>query len=388
MSRGYAGVAVLAPVTIAYERYSKHGAAWFIGRCIAELLSATGVDKAQLDGLAVSSMTLVPDSAVALSEHFGMTLRWAEHLPMGGASAVISLRRAARAIQAGDADFVACVAGDTQVKGGFQSLIENFSRFSAEAVYPYGAAGPNAVFALITRAYMEQYGATREDFGRLCIAQRDNASHNPLALLREPLSLQDYLDARPVAEPVHLYDCVMPCAGAEGFLVTSTERARSLGLPYAELLAAEERHNAWPDDPVQLRGGWAQFRDALYTAAGLGPADMHFVQTYDDYPVIALQQLEDLGFCGKGDAPAFLRRTDLRCTGDLPMNTCGGQLSAGQAGFAGGHLGTVEALRQLTGQVLGLQVNGAKVGLVSGYGMVNYDRCLCSAAAILGAHDR
>ncbi|UCG72730.1 MAG: thiolase family protein [Chromatiales bacterium] len=388
MSQDYAGVAVLAPVTIAYERYSDHGAAWFIGRCVAELLSATGIDKAQLDGLAVSSLTLAPDSAVSLSEHFGMTLRWAEHLPMGGASAVVSLRRAARAIQAGDANVVACVAGDTQVKGGFQSLIENFSRFSAEAVYPYGAAGPNTVFALITRAYMDQYGATREDFGRLCIAQRDNASHNPLALLRRPLSMQDYLDARPVAEPVHLYDCVMPCAGAEGFLVTSTERARSLGLPYAELLAAEERHNAWPEDPVQLRGGWAQFRDALYATAGLGPGDMHFVQTYDDYPVIALQQLEDLGFCAKGEGPAFLRNTDLRCTGELPMNTCGGQLSAGQAGFAGGHLGTVEALRQLTGQALGQQVAGAKVGLASGYGMVNYDRCLCSAAAILGAQDR
>lgn len=388
MSRDYAGVAVLAPVTVAYERYSDHGAAWFIGRCVAELLSTAGIDKTQLDGLAVSSMTLAPDSAVSLSEHFGMTLRWAEHLPMGGASAVVSLRRAARAIQAGDADFVACVAGETQHEGGFRELIENFSRFSAQAVYPYGAAGPNAVFALITRAYMEQYGATREDFGRLCLAQRDNASHNPLALLRKPLSLQDYLDARPVAEPVHLYDCVLPCAGAEGFLVTSVERARFLGLPYAELLAAEERHNAWPDDPVQLRGGWAEFRDDLYAAADLGPADMDFVQTYDDYPVIALQQLEDLGFCAKGEGPELLRTRDLRCAGDLPMNTCGGQLSAGQAGFAGGHLGTVEALRQLTGQVLGRQVPNARVGLVSGYGMVNYDRCLCSAAAILGAYDR
>jgi acetyl-CoA acetyltransferase len=348
------------------------------------LLAGTGVAKAQLDGLAVSSMTLAPDSVVSLTEHFGLTLRWAEHLPMGGASAVISIRRAARAIQAGDADIVACVAGDTQRKGGFRELIENFSRFSAQAVYPYGAAGPNAVFALITRAYMQRYGATREDFGRLCVAQRENARHNPLALLRKPLDLQDYLDARPIAEPVHLYDCVLPCAGAEGFLVTSVPRAKSLGLPYAEILAAEERHNAWPDDPVQLRGGWALFRDELYAAAGLGPGDMDFVQTYDDYPVIALQQLEDLGFCAKGEGPEFLRRTDLTCTGGgVPMNTCGGQLSAGQAGFAGGHLGTVEALRQLTGQVLGLQVPDARVGIVSGYGMVNYDRCLCSAAAIL-----
>jgi acetyl-CoA acetyltransferase len=384
VSKNYAGVALLAPVTVPYERDSDHGAAWFIGRCVAELLAGTGVDKADLDGLALASMTLAPDSVVSLTEHFGLTLRWAEQLPMGGASAVVSIRRAARAIQAGDAHIVACVAGDTQRKGGFRELIENFSRFSAQAVYPYGAAGPNAVFALITRAYMRRYGATREDFGRLCVAQRENARHNPLALLREPLDLAGYLDARPIAEPVHLYDCVLPCAGAEGFLVTSVPRAQSLDLPYVEILAADERHNAWPADPVQLRGGWSLFRDDLYAAAGFGPEDMDFVQTYDDYPVIALQQLEDLGFCAKGDGPEFLRNTDLTCTGGgLPMNTCGGQLSAGQAGFAGGHLGVVEALRQLTGQVLGLQVPDARVGLVSGYGMVNYDRCLCSAAAIL-----
>lgn len=383
MTRDYAGVAVLAPTTVPYERDSDHGAAWFIGRCLADLLNTAGLDKSSLDGFATSSLTLAPDGAVALSEHYGLTLRWLEQHQMGGASAVVSLRRAARAIQAGDADYVACIAGEGPMKDDFKDLIANFSRFSAQAVYPYGAAGPNAVFALITRAYMDQHGATREDFARICIAQRTNASHNPLALLRKPLSLQQYLDARPVAEPVHLFDCVLPCAGAEGFLVTSTERARATGLPYAEIAASEELHNAWPDDPVQLRGGWSAFRDSLYAAAGSRPVDMDFVQTYDDYPVIVAQQLEDLGFCDKGDGPAFLRATDFTCDGDLPMNTCGGQLSAGQAGFAGGHLGLVEALRQLTGQVLGRQVPDARIGLVSGYGMVNYDRCLCSAAAIL-----
>jgi acetyl-CoA acetyltransferase len=387
MTQDYSGVAVLAPTTVPYERESQHGAAWFIGRCVAGLLEQAGLSKSELDGMAVSSMTLAPDSAVSLTEHFGLTVRWLEHLPMGGASAVVGLRRAARAIQAGDANAIAVVAGETAHKGSFRDLIANFSRFSAEAVYPYGAAGPNAVFALITRAYMNEYGARREDFGRLCIAQRDNARDNPLALLRDGLSMEDYLSARAIAEPVHLYDCVLPCAGAEGFLVTSTDRARASGLPFAEISASEELHNAWPADSIQLRGGWARFRDDLYNAAGLGPGDMDFVQTYDDYPVIVVQQLEDLGFCAKGEGPAFLRKTDFTCAGDLPMNTCGGQLSAGQAGFAGGHLGVVEALRQLTGQPLGRPVPGAAVGLVSGYGMVNYDRCLSSAAAILRRGD-
>ncbi len=346
------------------------------------------MSKDDVDGLAVASFSLAPDSAVTLSEHFAMNLRWAEQLPMGGASAIISLRRAARAVQAGDASVVACVAGDTLSRDGFRDLISNFSRFSREAAYPYGAGGPNAVFALITRAYMEEYGATREDFGRICIAQRENASHNPLALLRQPMSMEDYLNARPIAEPLHLLDCVMPCAGGEGFLVTSVERARDLDIPFVRLLAAEERHNSFSEDPVQLRGGWAAFRDDLFGAAGLGAADIDFVETYDDYPVIAMQQLEDLGFCEKGEGPDFVRRVPLTCDGGgLPMNTCGGQLSAGQAGFAGGHLGVVEALRQLNGEPLGKAVPDARTGLVSGYGMVNYDRCLCSAAAILARGD-
>ena len=388
MSRSYSGVALLAPETVAYQRYSEKGAAWFIGRCLAQLIRTSGLDKQAIDGLAVSSMTLAPDSVVALSEHFGMTLRWAEHVPMGGASAVISIRRAARALQAGDAEIIACMAGDTHRKGGFRELIANFSSFSGEAVFPYGAAGPNAVFALITRAYMDSYGATRQDFGRICIAQRQNAGENPLAMLREPLTMEQYLDARPVAEPVHLFDCVLPCAGAEGFLMMSVERARDMKLPFVEVMSAEERHNAYFDDEVQLRGGWADFSDELYAAADLGPPDMDFVQTYDDYPVIALQQLEDLGFCAKGQGPEFVRNTPLTCGGGgLPMNTCGGQLSAGQAGFAGGHLGTVEAIRQLTGRTLGQQVPDAQVGMVSGYGMVNYDRCLSSAAAILRRGD-
>jgi acetyl-CoA acetyltransferase len=388
VSNAYDGVALIAPVTVPYQRYSEHAAPWFIGRALAAALGSAGLRKDEVDGLAVSSFSLAPDSAVTLSEYFSMSLRWVEQLPMGGASAVISLRRAARAVQAGDASVVACVAGDTLRRDSFRDLIANFSQFSREAAYPYGAGGPNAIFALITRAYMEEYGATREDFGRICIAQRENAGHNPIALLRQPMSMDDYLQARPIAEPLHLLDCVMPCAGGEGFLVTSVERARELNVPFVRVLAAEERHNSFSEDAVQLRGGWAAFRDDLYGAAGLRPNDVDFVETYDDYPVIALQQLEDLGFCEKGEGPDFVRRVPLTCDGGgLPMNTCGGQLSAGQAGFAGGHLGLVEAMRQLNGEPLGKPVPDAQIGLVSGYGMVNYDRCLCSAAAILKRGD-
>jgi acetyl-CoA acetyltransferase len=117
--------------------------------------------------------------------------------------------------------------------------------------------------------------------------------------------------------------------------------------------------------------------------ASLTPNDIDFVQTYDDYPVISMMQFEDLGFCGKGEGPDFVRQHTFTIDGSFPHNTSGGQLSVGQAGAAGGHLGIVEAMRQLLGSAGGTQVADVKVGLVSGFGMINYDRGLASAAAIL-----
>jgi acetyl-CoA acetyltransferase len=302
---------------------------------------------------------------------------------MGGACGVVALRRAARAVQAGDAEIVACIAGDTNHVDTFRNTLANFSQFAMDATYPYGAGGPNASFAFLTDFYMRTTGARREDFGKLCVAQRANAATFPHALLRKPLTMAEYLAARPVAEPLHLFDCVMPCAGAEAFLVMTADRAQRLGLPHARILGTIERHNAFPNDPIQMRGGWALDRDDLYAQAGVGPKDVDFFEAYDDYPVINALQLEDLGFCEKGGAPQFIRDNSFTIDGTLPFNTSGGQLSVGQAGAAGGYLGLVEALRQLTGQALGAAVADAQVGLVSGFGMINYDRGLCSGAALL-----
>jgi acetyl-CoA acetyltransferase len=386
MSRvSYQGVVIAAPVTIPYVRYSTRDAHWFLGRALAALVKGAGIKKEQLDGLCVSSFTLFPDTAVGLTQHFGLSPRWLDHIPMGGASGVVALRRAARAVQAGDAEIVACIAGDANHVDSFRQNLANFSRFARDAVYPFGAGGPNASFALLTSHYMRQYGIDAADFGKLCVAQRDNALRFPHALFKKPLTLEDYLNARPIADPLKLFDCVMPCAGAEGFLVMSAQKARTLKLPFVRILGTIERHNAFPDDPIQLRGGWALDRDDLYAQAGSGPADMDFVELYDDYPVINVMQLEDLGFCRKGAGADFVRRNSFVVGGSLPLNTSGGQLSVGQAGAAGGYLGLTEAIRQLTGRTLGAKVENARLGLVSGFGMVNYDRGLCSGAAVLGA---
>lgn len=381
--QSYCGVAIVAPYSHPYVRYSIDTAHWWIAKALRGSLEAAGLRPADLDGFCVSSFTLFPDTAVGLTQHLGLTPRWLDHIPMGGASGVVALRRAARAVQAGDADIVACVAGDTNHIDSFRNMLSSFSRFAMDASYPYGFGGPNANFALLTDRYMQEYGATREDFGKICVAQRDNALRYPNAVMKKPLTLEEYLGARPIADPIALFDCVMPCAGSECFLVMSEEEAVRRDLPYARLDGAIERHNAHAEDPIQLRGGWTVDIDELYGMAGCAPGDIDLLQTYDDYPVISMMQFEDLGFCTKGEGPDFVRGHDLTITGSFPHNTSGGQLSAGQAGAAGGFIGLVEAIRQVTGTAGGTQVADAKRAMVSGFGMINYDRGVCSSAAIL-----
>lgn len=379
----YDGVVACVPITVPYRRYSTNSAHWWIGRALHDLTRAANIRPKDIDGLVLSSFTTAPDTAVGMTQHLGLSPRWLDYVPMGGASGVVGLRRAARAVQCGDAQFVACVAGDTNHVDSFRKTLASFSRFAQDAVYPYGSGGANASFALITKNYMNLYGATREDFGKLCVAQRDNALSIPFAMMKKKLTLDEYMNARPISDPLHLFDCVMPCAGAEAFLVCRADVAKSINLPAVRVLSTIERHNAFPDDPIQYRGGWAMDIDELWQMASVKPADVDLVQTYDDYPVIVTMQFEDLGFCAKGEGPDFVRSHTFTTEGSFPHNTSGGQLSAGQAGAAGGYLGFTESIRQLTGAPIGKQVKDAELALVSGFGMINYDRGLSSGAALL-----
>jgi acetyl-CoA acetyltransferase len=322
-----------------------------------------------------------------LTQHLGVTVRWLDHVPLGGACGIVALRRALRAVEAADAEVVACIGADTNHVDSFRQSLGSFSVFARDAVFPYGSGGPNASFAFLTAHYMRTCGATREDFGKLCLAQRDNALGYPHALFKKALTLEEYLNARPIADPIRLFDCVMPCAGAEGFLVMTRERARKLGLPFVRVRSTCERHNAFPDDPIPMRGGWVLDREQLYGKAGVEPDDIDFVETYDDYPVMSVIQLEDLGFCAKGEGAEFIRRHSFTTDGSFPLNTSGGQLSVGQAGCAAGFLGLVESVRQLTGRNLARAVPNARFGLAVGFGMITYDRGLCSGAALLGRAD-
>src|SRR5690606_34441976 len=151
-----------------------------------------------------------------------------------------------------------------------------------------------------------------------------------------------------IADPIRLYDCVLPCAGAEAVIVTSLDRAPAgKGV---RVVTGYERHNYPQMEIAPLKGGWETFASKLYADAGYGPEDMDFVQLYDDYPIMAAIQFEDLGFCAKGEVSKFLAENTFDWEGSMPLNTGGGQLSCGQAGIAGGLLSVTEAVRQLRGE--------------------------------------
>ncbi len=353
----------------------------FLAEAARGALATAGLRKDAIDGLAVASFELPPDNAVTLAEQFGMSVSWAYLGTAGGAGPVASVINAVRAIAAGQAGAVLCLAGDSYDVAGHYRLMDNFNRALKNYATPHGFGGANGLFAIVQRKHMETYGTERSQLGRIAVDQRASAMLNDNALLRTPMSLADYLDARMIADPLRLYDCVLPCAGAEAVVVAPLDRAPAgKGV---RILSGYERHNHPPGEPLPLRGGWELFRDALYRDAGYGPAEMDFVQAYDDYPIMVAIQLEDLGFCNKGAVGAFLARHTFAWNGTLPLNTGGGQLSCGQAGAGGGMIGLVEAVRQLRGEAGARQLAEARRGLVSGYGMVGYGKGLSASSVIL-----
>jgi acetyl-CoA acetyltransferase len=336
----------------------------------------------RVDGMAVTCFMLPPDNAPTLAEHLGIEARFLFQGVHGGASGIIGMAHAARAIRDGACEVALIVAADAFDVASHNETLDHFNGSVQEYMSPQGFGGANGMFALHTRLYMERHGATREDFGRFCIALRENALSNPNALFKQALTMDEYLSAKPIADPLRLYDCVMPCVGGDAIVLASEEVAATLSGPALRILAAEEMHNFPANDVYGVPGGWHGCAQRLWQRAQVAPADMDFVQLYDDYPVMAFVQLEQLGFCPSGTAAAFVRESGITLRGALPINTGGGQLSAGQAGASGGMIGVYEAAAQLLGHAGARQLQ-CRRGLVSGYGMVAYGRGLCSSAAIL-----
>jgi acetyl-CoA acetyltransferase len=374
-------VGIIGYGSAAYDKKPRQTIFGYLGEAARAAIKCAGISKNELNGLAVDATNLGSDTAVTTAEYFGLSVSWAYKSTAAGAGALISVANAVRAVEAGHADCVLCVGGGAQDVALFKKRIAQFTSSIEDYLVPHGYGGPPGLFGVIQRKHMELYGTTREQLGRIAVDLRANARLNPAALLRGPMSLADYLNAPLIADPLRLYDCVMPCSGAEAVVVGPLDRVpRGKGV---RVIGAREQHNHPVGEIAPVRGGWELFRDALYQEAGCSPQDMNFVQLYDDFPIMAAIQLEDLGFCEKGAIGPFLDKHRLTHDGSFPLNTGGGQLSCGQAGGSAGLIGLVEAVRQLRGEGAARQVAGAARGMVSGFGMISYGHGLSASALIV-----
>ncbi len=302
----------------------------------------------------------------------------------GGASAVSLIGQAAAAIDAGLVDLVLCVAASApfvESHGGIQA--EDTRDFEI----PYGMMGPNSKIALVMRRHMHEYGTTLDHLGKIAVTSRYHASLNPRAYLKKPMSLDEYKNSRLIADPIRLLDCVMPANGGKAYIVASPERAKQLAKPPVFVLGFGEKNNPSygpraQSDPLIM--GIKDSGETAFKMAGVTRKDVDFLGMYDDYIIIVLMQIEDLGFCQKGDTK-FFDSTDFTFQGDLPIQTSGGLINCGQPSTAGGMVHVVEAVRQLRGEAGQRQVKDAKIGLVTGLGGVAYGKNLsCTTVALLG----
>jgi acetyl-CoA acetyltransferase len=383
--RSYDDAVIVGYAQTTYHKRTEWSTLQYCVEAVRLALDNCGLSNKDVDGLGVCSFMLAPDNTATLAEHMGLTLTWGYLGTFGGAAQVIGLLRAARAIESGEAETVVLVAADAYSISAHDSMMDEFNSGMRDYLIPYGMGGTNGLFAMLERRHRFEYGTTREQLGKLAVTQRRNAGLNSNALLREPMTIDDYLNARLICDPIRLYDCVLPCGGGEAIVVTSAERARTLNRPVIRVLAGGERTNYGADKLLLLDAGWRDFAPSMFEQAGLSHSDIDMVQLYDDYPIMELIQLEGLGFCARGEGGRFVEETDISLTGQLPINTGGGQLSCGQSGAGGGGIGLTEAVMQLQREAGDRQVANPRTALVSGFGMVGYVKGLCQSAVILAA---
>ncbi len=361
----------------AYARHPPEGTdtTGLLAAAVAGALADAGIDPGAVDGLGVASFSLAPDHAIDLAWRLGLRVRWLMDDANGGASAVNMLQHAVRAIEAGDAGTIVLCAGDHLDRAAFARLVEGYNRATAEHLTPLGYAGPNALFAMVTQRWLAARDLDREALGAIPVAQRAWAAANPGAVYRSPLTMEEYLSSPWVAEPLTRYDCVPVVTGADAIVVTAAPAGR-----HVRVRAIAALHNPDHQQGPGFGEGFTDVARRLWPLAGAGPGDMDAAYLYDDYPVMVAVQAEELGLVPGGDTGRWLREDVLHRR--RPLNTSGGQLSAGQAGAAGGMHGLVEAVRQLRGVAEGRQVD-ARLALVAGYGMVLLRHGACHNAAVL-----
>jgi acetyl-CoA acetyltransferase len=342
-------------------------------------LADAGLAPADVDGIvvcpAMMQYSMLWPSVVA--EHLGLSPTYLEFVDLGGATSCAMVARAAAAIANGQASTVLCVNGDTwDPKGMYLKPPPLFSPMR-DFTIPYGAAGANADYAMAARLHMHRYGTTSRQLAKIAADQRTSALDNPLALFHgKPLTIDDVLASAMVCDPLHLLEVVMPCSGAEAIVLTSAERARDFPHRPAYVLGFGEHLEPDPfQRPDFLVTPAVESARQAFAMAGVTPEDVTLAEIYDCYTSAVLIELEDAGFCKKGEGGPFIEAHDLTYAGDFPLNTHGGMLSFGQPGLGGGMTLVVEGARQVMGRAGKRQVRRNDVAFVHGNGGTFTEEC-------------
>jgi acetyl-CoA acetyltransferase len=368
---------------------ARKSTAEYLSWAVRLALDDAGLKKKDLDGQGLAAIYTTNHSQPFWPEEAANILGMSPAVSLaggnGGASAVSLLGHAAAMIDSGIVDLVLVVSAAAPFSERGRARVEPADTRDFEM--PFGVLGPNSKISFVMSRYMHESGMTADHFGKIAVTARYHATLNPDAYLKKPLTLEEYKTSRLISDPIRLYDCVLPANGGKAYIMASPERARTLSKPPVHLLGWGERNNASAGPRASanpLITGIRESGAAAFAMAGVARDDIDFLALYDDYVPIIMLQIEDLGFCKKNDRE-FFERTDFTIKGDLPIQTGGGMINCGQPSTTGGMLHVIEAVRQLRGEGGPRQVAGAKVGLVTGLGAVNYGKNFgCTAAAILG----
>ncbi|MEI2712971.1 MAG: lipid-transfer protein [Nocardioides sp.] len=342
-------------------------------------LADAGLTPQDVDGL--TTFTMDTSSEIALARELGMgELRFFSRINYGGGAACATVQQAAMAVATGVADVVVAYRGFNERSGQRFGQVQNWAAQQVNTngldnawTYPHGLSTPAATVAMQARRYLHEYGASADAFGHVAVADRRHAATNPDAFFYgKPITLDDHRNSRMIADPLRLLDCCQESDGAVALVITSTERARDLAQGAVPILAAAQ--GSAPDQFVMT----SYYRDdlgipeigivgrELWHQSGLVPRDIQTAVLYDHFTPYVLMQLEELGFCGRGEAPDFVADGAIEIGGRLPINTHGGQL--GEA-YIHGMNGIAEGVRQVRGTSVNQVEDVAHILVTAGTGV-------------------
>ena len=360
---------------------------YLLEQAMRRAIDDAGLKVSDIDGIVSRGADDIYTHHQRIGARLGIDVRFSTSLDNGGASQILAVALACMAIDAGLATTVITGYGRnswtrTHATEGTRTQMELVpdDQLPKEFAPEYGYFGAPAAHALGAQRHMYEFGTTREQFGHVAMAFRQHALRNPNAVMKKPLSMEDYLNARMVVEPYGLYDCSLVSDGAGAVIVTSLERAKTLKQPPVVIKGFGTFNNTrgWLVEDHMIRLAAKQSGEQAYKMAGLTAKDVNTAQIYDCFTGMVVAQLEDYGFCKKGEGGPFVASGALALGGALPTNTSGGQLSEAHVE---GMLQIVEGVRQLRHRYEPeRQVKDAQIALISGHG----GNTVCHSSLLLG----